>query len=258
MIARSSDNGQHARYPRPLTSFEKETLLWLLPEERPGYKVYRHYVSSWSVVAEGRRGTGNYIIASPATVPDNESPLPQVLAYGMIESDTTSISVTLRELFEDQLEFEIVNLHGDEVPPSFVGKRRWNFSLWAPSQPCPICQGRLREVVIRRESGASATLAICASDKRVWIFNEEDGVNHLIPVTNFHNAIMLHKSIRDPETALDAANFFKHLSTFSDADLTAAFVQYNKLRKKIELGRVVVSQPKQRTLVGKLISYFRA
>ena len=112
--------------------------------------------------------------------------------------------------------------------------------------------------MIRRESGASATLAICAADKRIWIFDEESGVNHLIPVTNFHNAIMLHKSIRDPGTALEAANFFKHLPTFSDPDLTAAFVQYNKLRKKIELGRVIASQPKQRTLVDTLISYFKA
>ena len=258
MSAQPSDNGQRARYPRPLTSFEKESLLWLLPEERPGYKVYRRYVSSWSVVGEGRRGVGNYIMADAATVPDNDSPLPQVFAYGMIESDTTSISVTLRELFEDQLEFEIANLHGDEVPPSFTVKRRWNLSLWAPSQPCPICQGKLREVIIRRESGTDATLAICATDKRLWIFDEEGGVNHLIPVTNFHNAIMLHKSIRDPETALEAANFFKHLQTFSDADLTAAFVQYNKLRKKIELGRVVASQSKQHSFVNKLISYFRA
>lgn len=258
MIARPSDNGQRARYPRPLTSFEKETLLWLLPEERPGYKVYRQYVASWSVVGEGRRGTGNYIMADAATAPDNESPLPQVFAYGMIESEATSISVTLRELFEDQLEFEIVNLRGDEIPPSFAEQRRWNFSLWGPSQPCPICKGTLREVVIRRELGASATLAICVSDKRLWIFDEESGVNHLIPVTNFHNAIMLHKSIRDPETALDAANFFKHLHTFSDADLTAAFVQYNKLRKKIELGRVVTSQSQHHSFVDKLISYFRA
>ena len=258
MIARSSDNGQRALYPRALTSFEKATLLWLLPEERPGYNVYRRYVFSWSVVGEGRRGAGNYILADAATVPDNESPLPQVFAYGMIESGTASISVTLRELFEDQLEFEIVNLHGDEIPSTFAEKRRWNLSLWAPSQPCPICKEKLREVVIRRESGASAALAICTGDKRLWIFDEESGVNHLIPVTNFHNAIMLHKSIRDPETALDAANFFKYLHTFSDADLTAAFVQYNKLRKKIELGRVVALQSKQHSFVDKLFSYFRA
>ena len=257
MISHSSDNGRQIVYPRPLTSFEKETLLWLLPEDRPGYKMYRRYVESWSVVGEGRRGLGNYILADPGTVPDKESPLPQVFAYGMIESDSTSISATLRELLEDQLEFEIINVHGDEIPPSFVEKRRWNFSRWVPSQACPMCLGSLREVMIRRESGPSATLAICAADKRLWIFDDKEGVNHLIPVTNFHNAIMLHKGIRDPEKALEAVNFFKDLRTFSDYDLTAAFVQYNKLRRKIDLGGVITAQTYHRTLVDKLISYFR-
>jgi len=109
----------------------------------------------------------------------------------------------------------------------------------------------------RRESGGDTTLAVCRADKRLWIFDALDGVNHLIPVTNFHNALMLHKNIRDPKTALVAENFFRQLHTFSDADLGAAFVQYNKLRKKVDLGRIFVPRSQKTTLVDKVLSLFK-
>jgi hypothetical protein len=100
-------------------------------------------------------------------------------------------------------------------------------------------------------------LAVCVRDKRLWILDERDGVNHLIPVTNFHNALMLHKNIRDPKKALVPENFFSQLHEFSDADLTAAFVQYNKLRKKIDLGRIVVPRAARGNLFDKVISLFK-
>jgi hypothetical protein len=256
VIHASPHNGQQALYPRPLSAFERETLLWLLPAASPGYNEYRKYVLEWVVVGEGRRGTGNYILANKDVLPDVESPLPQVFAYGVIEAEHVSISATLRELFENQIEYEIVNLNGETIPTQFTERRRWNFSLWSPPQPCPVCGSKLREVTLRREGGGDATLAVCAVDKRLWIFDALNGVNHLIPVTNFHNTLMLHKNIRDPKTALAAENFFRDLPTFSDADLGAAFVQYNKLRKKIELGRIALPGPKKITLVNKVLSFF--
>ncbi len=253
---RSPHNGQQALFPRALTPFERATLLWLLPENKRGYNEYRKYISLWKVVGEGRRGSGNYILADPSTIADTESPLPQVLAYGMIEADRADISVTLRELFENQLEFEIVNVKGETIPEHFIEKRRWNFSQWTPKQPCPICQRPPREVTIRRENGSDATLAVCVNDRRLWICDAQDGVNHLIPVTNFHNALMLYKNIRDPERALAADNFFKDLHMFSDADLTAAFVHYNKLRKKVDLGTVLFPKTKM-TLLERFASLLR-
>ncbi len=250
-------NGQQALYPRPLSAFERETLLWLLPAASPGYNEYRKYISEWVVVGEGRRGTGNYILAEREVLPDVESPFPQVFAYGVIEAENVSISATLRELFEGQLEYEIVSMNGETIPQNFTERRRWNFSLWSPTQPCPACGSKPREVTIQREAGNDATLAVCAVDKRLWIFDARDGVNHLIPVTNFHNALMLYKNIRDPKTALAAENFFKHLHTFSDVDLGAAFVQYNKLRKKIELRGIILPRSKKTTLVDKVFSLFR-
>jgi len=253
----SSRNGQQALFPRQLTPFERSTLLWLLPESRPGYKNYRRYVSEWVVVGEGRRGTGNYILAEKEIVPDVESPLPQVFAYGVVDTDETSITATLRELFEDQLEYEIVSVKGEVIPEHFSVRRRWNFSEWSPAEGCPACGARLREVTLRREAGGNATLAVCSNDKKIWIHDAGDGVNHLVPVTNFHNALMLHKNIRDPKVALASENFFRDLGTHSDTDLAAAFVQYNKLRKKIDLGRIAVPTSAKFSVAGKILSFFK-
>jgi len=253
----SSRNGQQALYPRQLTPFERTTLLWLLPESKPGYREYRRYVSEWVVVGEGRRGTGNYILAEKEIVPDVESPLPQVFAYGVVEAEEASIAATLRELFEDQLEFEIVGLNSDAIPEKLSVRRQWNFSAWSPGQPCPACGAQPREVLLRREVGGDATLAVCSADKKIWIHDAGDGVNHLVPVTNFHNALMLYKNIRDPKVALAAENFFRDLRTYSDTDLGAAFVQYNKLRKKIDLGRIAAPASRKSTLAGKILSFFK-
>ena len=76
-------------------------------------------------------------------------------------------------------------------------------------------------------------------------------------MTNFHNALMLYKNIRDPKTALAAENFFRDLHTFSDADLGAAFVQYNKLRKKVNLGRIVLPGSQKTTFIDKVLSLFK-
>jgi hypothetical protein len=253
----SPHNGQRARFPRSLSPFESQSLLWVLPPDRPGYHSYRKYILDWQVLAEGRRGPGNYILGDRGIVPDIDSPLPQVFAYGMIEGESENVSVTLREFLEGQLEYEIVNLNGETIPAGFAERRRWTFSLWFPSDPCPACGTLPREVKIQREAGAYAVLAVCRKDKRIWIFDERDGVNHLIPVTNFHNALMLQKNIRDPEIALAADNLFKFLNDYSDADLAAAFVRYNALRRKVDLGKVVLALPRRESIFKSMLTLFR-
>jgi len=253
----SPNNGQRARFPRSLSPFESQSLLWVLPPDRPGYNSYRKYILDWEVLAEGRRGAGNYILGAPGIVVDVESPLPQVFAYGLIEGDNASVSVTLREFFENQLEYEIVNLNGETIPADLSERRRWTFSLWSPSDPCPACGTVPRQIKIQREAGGFTVLALCRTDKRIWIFDERDRVNHLIPVTNFHNALMLQKNIRDPQVALASDNLFKLLHVYTDADLAAAFVHYNKLRRKVDLGTVVLALPKRPSIIKTMLTLFK-
>jgi hypothetical protein len=253
--AHAGSNGRE--FPRSLSRFERELILWLLPKEKSGYEQYRKYIEAWVVVSEGRRGSGNYILAVDGTVADNDSPLPPVFAYGVIETSGGNISVTLRELFYDQLEFEIMNLSGPTVPVEFVESRRWNFSPWMPGDACPACGKPSRQVSLQRENGPALTLSLCVTDKRLWIHDASDGVNHLIPVTNFYNELMLHKHIRDPKKALDSNNLFADAGSFSDDDLAAAFASYNKLRRKVELGAIAKPVAHRKTFAQKILSRFK-
>lgn len=244
-------------FPRELNEVERQLLLWLLPENRPGYFEYRRYVEGWKVVARGRRGEGNYILTAPNEQPDNESPLPQLLAYGMVETRQGSIVASIRERLGNQVEYEIVNLHGDVVSSGFQEIRRWTFSSWLPSQACPACGQALRQVNMNVESGQKLVLAVCPSDKRLWVYNEATGINHPIPVTNFYNELMLHKNVRDPQTAFDSKRLFADLSTFSDEDLIKAFVTYNKLRTKVVLGKgIVVPEQKRVSFLRRVVRKF--
>jgi len=165
-------------YPRDLRPLERELLLWVLPEDRLGYREYRDLMKTCKVISQGRRGEGNYILAPEGRTADNDSPLPRVLAFGVVATTTGEISVTVRERLGDQVEFEISSPQGEGVTGDFDEVRRWTFSTWFPSQPCPICSYRVREIHMKTRRGHHPVLAICAVDHRVWIHDEPTGVNH--------------------------------------------------------------------------------
>jgi hypothetical protein len=220
-------------FPRDLSPLEKDLLLWLLPPDHPGYREYRSLVESWRVAAKGRRGEGNFILAAGTADIDMDSPLPQMLAYGVVETEGGKIAVGIRERFGDQLEFEIVSLGGESLPDLSTEKRRWTYSSWLPKQACPQCLGILREVDMRTVRGRRLVLALCTRDERIWAYDEMSGINHPVPLTNFYNELMLHANIRDPNLALNSKRLFTDLHSYSDATLSRAFASYNKLRSKI-------------------------
>jgi len=247
--------GHNGLYPRELNNRERELLLWLLPADRHGYEEYRRLVASWKVAGQGRRGEGNFILATPGERIDNESPLPQVLAYGVVKTTTNEISVTIRERLGNQLEYEIVNLH-----PAASGEHggelsRWTYSTWLPSLPCPICRQGIREVAMKTRNGSLLVLAICPRDRRLWVNDQSSGVNHPIPVTNIYNELMIHKNIRDPKRAFDYARLFSELPNFSDRDLSIAFASYNDIRTKVRFSdRIVPEEPGRKSFITRMFS----
>lgn len=250
--------GDEERYPRALTSQEQELLLWVLPEDRPGYRFYRSCVLEWRVAARGRRGEGNYILAHPGEVVDNDSPLPQVVAYGVVQTPSAEIAVVVRERLGDQVEFEITSITGDAETSFRAISKRWTFSSWLPGQPCPICSDSPRVVEMHAEEGSAVSLAICPWDKRIWVYNGKTGMNHPVPLTNFYNELMLHKNVRDPRVALDSRRFFADLSHFTDTDLARAFVTYNAIRSKIPAEqRIRIEEPPRQTFFGRLSSIIK-
>ncbi len=245
-------NGE--RYPRSVRPYERDLLLWVLPEERVGYREYRSCVQQWDVVARGRRGEGNFIIAQEGEVADNESPLPQVLAYGVVETTAGALVVSVRERLGNQMEFEIQSIRGTVDPRSFEEVRRWTFSTWLPQQPCPICGQQAREVPMRTEGGQLIVLAICPRDRRLWVYDDAEGVNHPMPITNFYNELMLHKNIRTPEIALHPQRLFDDLDSYSDLDFTQAFQTYNQIRTKVPFEGAIVVRAQRRGLLSRLKS----
>lgn len=233
-------------YPRPLTELEKSWLEWILPIDRRGYREYRELLSKLVVLGEGRRGKGNVVLGFSGDVPDMSSPLPPVFAYGVIETNFGAISITVRENAGDQIDVEIISHRTDEVPEVFEESRRWTYSTWSPGSVCPQCQKPVREILMHSEQNKHFVLAVCAGDKRLWVYDAETQVNHLIPVTNFYNELMLHKNIRDSKIALDSKRLFVDLAKYTDPELTYAFLTYNKLKSKVEVRGILTADRREK------------
>jgi hypothetical protein len=251
MAGEPKDNGTGAA----LTAREREWIDWILPSERAGYNRYREMLGSMKVIGVGRRGPGEMIMGHEGSEIDISVPLPPVLAYGAIETNFGTISVTIREPLDDQISVEIVNQRSDEIPEEFEEAKRWTYSTWLPGMACPQCGKPVREVAIRmvNDPRPHHVLAVCADNGRLWLYAEPDQINHLIPVTNFYNELMLHRNIRDPRIALDSKKLFSELASFSDDDLTRAFITYNALKTKVHFtGPVAAGSSEKPGFVTKL------
>ncbi len=227
--------GSEETFPRDLNTLEHELLLWVLPEDRPGYAVYRYLVTTWKVAGRGRRGEGNYVLAGEGTTVDNDSPLPPPLAFGSVESEAGTVAVSVRERTADQLQFEIAGETTTLVSGGIQDHRRWTLSEWLPSHACPCCGEHVRKVEMRTLAGRSLVLALCAKDGRLWVYDERSGINYPIPLTGYYNELMLVLGIKDPKIALDSRRLFTALATFRDADLVRAFEAYNRMRMRVLL-----------------------
>ncbi|MBX2991187.1 MAG: hypothetical protein KF749_08465 [Bacteroidetes bacterium] len=224
-------------YPRKLRAKERDLLEFVLPAESLGYAEYRNLLRSMLVLAEGRRGKGNLVLGNPDDVADIVSPLAPVVAYGVVETTIDRFTITVRECVGDQIDAEIVSAHGTEIPDHFEEKRRWTYSGWKPGSLSPALHSPVREVRI----SDTLTFVIATQEKRLWLHDAVTLMNHLIPITNFYNELMLHKGIRDPNVALNSNLLFEHAESHSDADMQAAFIAYNRLKKRVE---IVLEQPK--------------
>jgi hypothetical protein len=247
-------------YPRPLSPIEQELVDWVLPAGAPGYSPYRTFVANASVIGPGRRGDGEVILGTPGDVPDIESPLPAVVSFGVASAGNDEISVTVREIVEGQMSLEVVGRREDRVAPDARVERLWTYAEWLPGSPCPQCGRPAREVdvVPADPDGRRIVLALCAADRRIWIRDGRTGVCRPVPVTNYYNELMIHKQVRDPAIALSSAMLFEKAGIYSDADLAAAFVAYNRVRAKVGLpaGDPGAGE-RPRGLLGRLKDIFR-
>ncbi|MGB6120712.1 MAG: hypothetical protein WBG80_02295 [Bacteroidota bacterium] len=243
--------GQGA-FPRALRPKERDIIESVLPVYRPGYRDLREMIGRMVVLGEGRRGPGNIILGFAPDDPDLSSPLSSVVAFGVVEITRDVYSVTVRKCTGNQIDVEIVSSRGEAIPDHFEEKGRWTYSSWAPGNPSPCSGETVREVSVDE----SVTLAIAPGERRLWIHDRSTGMVHPIPVTNYHNELMIHRRVRDPEIALDSRLFFADPDAYSDEELRDAFITYNVLRHRVEI-RPRERHSTERSLRAHVRSLFR-
>ena len=228
-------------YPRDLRPKERDLLESVLPPGRPGYRRTRERIAAMTVLGQGRRGEGDLVLGLKGDSPDCTSPLPPVIAYGMVETTRDAFSITVREEMADQINVEIVSRGGEEIPDHFEEKRRWSYSTWEPGLPSPATGTPVRQVAL----DDVLTLALSAAEERIWVYDAASGIVHLIPITNFYNELMRVRKVRDPAVALRSRLFWEQFGTHSDAELRAAFSAYNRLKHRVDIRPAPPASPPQ-------------
>lgn len=218
-------------YPRELRAKERDLLDSVLPAARPGYLRARERLATMIVLGQGRRGEGDLVLGMPGDAADRTSPLPPVIAYGMVETTRDAFTITVREEMSAQVNVEIVSGRGEEVPDHFEEKRRWTYSTWEPGLPSPATGTGVRQVAL----DPALTLALAPAEERIWVHDAESGMVHLIPITHFYNELMRIRQARDPAIALRSRLFWEQFGTHTDAELHATFAAYNRLKHRVEL-----------------------
>lgn len=219
-------------FPRELTRQEKYLLFSVLPEEKPGYKLYREKINELLVTGYGRFKNNNYILGKKNTIPDLSFSSTPVFAAGTIKTPADEIDILINEEIDDEIEFDLSIKNSNAIPEEINELERWSYSDWNPGDKSPDDNKEIREVIISCEK---YILAFAPTHKKIWLHENESGVNYLIPLTNFYNELMGFKRIKDPKEALNPRLLFQKLNDFSDDDLINAFIFYNKYMRRFSI-----------------------
>jgi len=227
--------GNENKFPRKLADREKDFLFSILPEKKPGYKKYRDKIDGLYVIGTGRFGETNLILGNQNENPDFSYSSTPVFALGAIIysrrdiPEESVVDVIIHEENDNQIEFDISCKEDATIPEALSEINRWNFSEWIPGDKAPVDKSFVREVIL---IPGKYIVAIAPSLYKIWLHEFESGVNHLIPLTNFYNYLMIVTNIRDPKKILKQKLLFENLSDYTDKDLIATFILYNKYFKR--------------------------
>jgi hypothetical protein len=217
------------QFPRELTRQEKFLLFSVLPERKPGYRIYREKIDELLVTGYGRFKNNNFILGKEDTVPDLTYASAPVFAAGTIKIPGDEIDILINEETDDEIEFDLSLKNYDLIHEAIEKQGGWNYSEWDPGDKSPNDNKEIREVAI---SGSNYVLAFAPSHKKIWLHEHESGVNYLIPLTNYYNELMRFRRTKDPKEALNPKLLFQRLNEYSDYDLLNAFVLYNKYMRR--------------------------
>lgn len=217
-------------YPRRLTEIEKKYLRKILPIDRIGYKYYNEKLDELFIIGKGRFQKDDYVLGSQNDKPDFTTPASPMFAAGKIITSSHKVEISIHEEFEDKIEFDFAVTGDGEFNESI--QDYWTYSEWLPGLKSPPDKSDIREVHLEKNN---IVIAIAAYSKRVWVYEFETGINHLIPVTNFYNEIMRVKNERNPKIALEVKRLFTHLNELTDQEIIQGFLSYNRYLNKIKI-----------------------
>lgn len=236
---------------RELSETEKECLLFVLPENKPGYLHYRNLIDKYSVIGKSSGPGTSIFLGSKDCEYDNDLPPSPLFALGSIVRRDSITDVLIYQLCEEIIEAEI-NISNIKLN---AGKslKSWSYSEWVPGQQSPEDGTEIKEVNL---SGGNYTFAIAPYTRRIWLHEKVSGVNHIIPVTNYYNELMRYRNIRDPKIALNPNSLFTNLDRFSDEDYSGALIMYDKYLNRFSLKQTENNSNEDETK-NTLSSFFR-
>lgn len=227
------------KFPRNLSIQEITLLNSILPENKPGYKEYRDKISRLVVSGLGRFGTTNLVLGKGENDPDLNSPSAPIFASGTVICNETEIDITIHNEVNGEIEVDIspkpagADADNENIIPENLGEiTSWSYSDWIPGERAPHDNSDVREVILIPKN---YLLAIAPVHKKIWLHEYSTGVNYLIPVTNFHNQLMMVKNIRDISIISNQGLFFKNLYSYPDKEIISAFILYNNYFKRFNI-----------------------
>ncbi|PKL90297.1 MAG: hypothetical protein CVV23_00130 [Ignavibacteriae bacterium HGW-Ignavibacteriae-2] len=225
-------------YPRPLNKLELSALFKLLPGNRPGYAVYRRKIEQNFVIGNGRFGNGNLILGARNDKPDIENSSAPILAAGTVLYDEYKFDIVIHEERYYQIEVDLDEIYKIKIENGLEAElKSWSYSNWLPGQKAPNDNSEIREIPF---NGGRFVIAVAPKHKRIWLYDSNDGINHLIPISNFINELLMLKGIKERS---NVNIFFEDLFKFTEGEIVSAFINYNRYMKKFIFDEIKVDKP---------------
>lgn len=244
----------------------QEIILWILPPSKTWYKRYYDIIFSKELIGEGRWGKGDLIFGDKNQIVDLNDGMKPVVSIGEVlysyNEKETSISISIHEPSEDgmvelQISEEFFEFFSDiNKKNNFIEKHKWTLSSWELGENCPATNSKVRTVFI--DEIKSHALVISSEKKILWLHNKLDGMNSIIPISSYYNALMMNKQIQDPNKVLHPTLFFVDVNNYTDSDLIIALNSYNKQQRRFPVNMISDSflPTKQKSLISKIKNIF--
>jgi hypothetical protein len=223
-------------FPRKPDQEELEVLFRILPENKSGYRNYRKIISESYLTGTGSSDESLVLSRNPKA--DYSQYITPVFAAGTFLYKNNVLDVIIHEEIDETIEIEI-NITDKKID-GFIDTI---YPEWIPGQGAPGDNTPVREIILSERY----TLVITHIHKRIWLYDNNNGVNSFITPGAYYSSLCMIRNIRDPEIVLNPKLLFENLDNYHDNELISAFYLYNNNLKKFRIDMPVPKQPEKKT-----------